>query len=142
MIPTKEPVNTPPTPPQGGHEVPPALSSKSQQNRQPEPDPIALPPWLPQDLWDGFIAHRRAMRSPLTAHAQRLAIRKLDELRRDGHDPRAVIEQTILNGWKGFYPLRTNRSDERAAFLRTITESARGPKQPTWIDITDEVQVV
>lgn len=136
-------VDTPPTPPQGGHEVPPAPSSKPQQNQQPEP--IALPPWLPQDLWDEFIAHRKAMRSPLTAHAQKLAIKKLDELRRDGHDPRAVIEQTILNGWKSFYPLRTNatRSDERAAFLRSITESARGPKQSSnWIDITDEVQVV
>lgn len=40
----------------------------------------------------------------------KLAFTKLDDLRKDGYDPVQVIEQSILNGWKGFFPLTIQKT--------------------------------
>jgi hypothetical protein len=44
----------------------------------------------------------------MTHRAQELAIGALGRLRAAGHDPRAVIEQSILNGWRGLFPVRSS----------------------------------
>lgn len=44
------------------------------------------------------------MRKPLTAEAERLALRDLQRLSHEGHDPKAVIENAIVRGWQGLYP--------------------------------------
>lgn len=49
---------------------------------------------------DAFLAHRKAKRAKLTAHAAALIARKLD-----GHpDPDAVVELSIMQGWTGVFP--------------------------------------
>jgi hypothetical protein len=67
---------------------------------------LLVPDWLPAEAWAAFVAHRKALRKPLTAQAAKLAIAKVDELRRQGHEPQAVLEQSILAGWQGLFPLR------------------------------------
>lgn len=96
-------------------------------------DRIEQPEWVPADAWAAFLDHRLAIKSPMSPHAQRLAIRKLDELRQQGHAPVAVIEQSILHGWRGLFPLRVDdqrqmkqrqrRSihDERAETIAALT---------------------
>jgi hypothetical protein len=70
-------------------------------------NPLApLPDWLPRAAWDGFVKMRRASKNPLSDEAVTLAIRKLGELRSAGHDPAAVLEQSILNNWRGLFPIR------------------------------------
>jgi hypothetical protein len=56
---------------------------------------------LPVETWNGFIAHRKAKRKPLTPHAAELVIRDLDKARGFGHDPVALIETAIASGWTG-----------------------------------------
>ena len=75
------------------------------ETASPKPAPL-VPDWLPPEAWAAFLAHRKALRKPLTAQAVKLAIAKLDELRRQGHEPTAVLEQSILAGWQGLFPLR------------------------------------
>jgi hypothetical protein len=118
--------------------------------REAAPSAVALPDWLPASSWESLIEHRKASKYAMTPQAQKLAIHKLDELRGQGNDPAAVINQTILNGWKGLFQLRDNRQqpqqnqrrsihDERAATIAALTGRDRSPASGQIIDITPSV---
>lgn len=61
---------------------------------------IVLPDWMPISVWEGFKAHRG---NKFTVSAQRLAIDKLERWRSEGHDPTEIINNSIMNGWKGLF---------------------------------------
>lgn len=68
-----------------------------------------------RDAFLEFIKMRKTIKAPLTERALQLAIKKANDL--GGGDPqkvKAVIEQSILNSWKGLFPLK----DEKAAITR------------------------
>jgi hypothetical protein len=65
-----------------------------------------VPAWLDPVLWEDFKNHRKSTKARLTAKAEELALRTLAGLREKGHDPRAVIEQSIERGWKGLFPVQ------------------------------------
>lgn len=86
---------------------------------------VALPNWLPADTWADFIAMRKSIRKPMTPAAMRLQFKALANLRDQGHDPRAVLEQSIAASWQGLFPLKGDgrdgaqaSSDERFAGAR------------------------
>ncbi|MGM0783869.1 MAG: hypothetical protein ACQEUM_07140 [Pseudomonadota bacterium] len=68
----------------------------------------ALPDWLSADQWAEFVKHRKQLKAPMSGLAQTKAIAKLGKLRDEGSDPAAVLEQSIVNGWKGVFPVKTN----------------------------------
>jgi len=70
--------------------------------------PFALPDWIPSDAWSDFVAMRKQMRKPMGEAAIRLAVRTLEDLRDKGNEPKAVIEQSIMRGWTGLFPLRSD----------------------------------
>jgi len=61
-----------------------------------------------------FVAMRKEMKAPMTEHAVELAINKLSKLADTDQIKIEVIEQSIMNGWKGLFPLKNNagRKDE------------------------------
>lgn len=59
---------------------------------------------LSEKVADDFIAHRRAMRKPLTARAAELIAGRLATC----GDPDAVANLSIMNGWQGVFPERGN----------------------------------
>lgn len=65
-----------------------------------------LPSWVPVDAWQSFLAMRKAIKKPVTPGAEKLAIAKLDELRKAGSSPRAVLEQSVLNSWQGLFEVK------------------------------------
>ena len=67
---------------------------------------LTPPGWLPEQAWKQFKEHRQRLRKPLTARGEELAIKTLDKLRAEGHDPAEVIDNSILNGWQGLFPPR------------------------------------
>lgn len=48
-----------------------------------------------------------------TDDAKRLAVRKLDELRAEGHAPHLVVEQSVFRGWTGLFPLKGDFLDRQ-----------------------------
>jgi hypothetical protein len=52
------------------------------------------------DRADAVIAHRKALRKPLTAHAAKLLAAQFAQC----HDPNAAADAMIANGWQGFKP--------------------------------------
>lgn len=66
----------------------------------------ALPEWLPAEQWADFVEHRKQLKAKLTDRAITLALKELTKLRDAGHDPAAVLEQSVVNGWKGVFPIK------------------------------------
>lgn len=84
------------------HGPPPDLRSGAREESAPQYD---LPAWIPAAVWTAFIDHRKAIKHPLTKRALGFAIARLSKLRDQGNDPVEVIEQSILNDWRGFFPV-------------------------------------
>lgn len=79
----------------------------------------------PEPIWGEFIAFRKRIKSPMTDHAKKLALRELEGLARGGHDPTKVIERSILNGWKGLFPLKDEGNGKHSNNRRNGGTSAR-----------------
>lgn len=74
---------------------------------------FTLPKWIDVETWKDYELMRKALRKPLTDGARRLAVRRLESLRMDGHSPKDVLEQSIFMGWQGLWPVK--RGDRRDA---------------------------
>lgn len=101
--------NRPPAEPTPGKSAPKNNKREEEQfERKPEgvskQDSVleALCQRLRPDTAADFIAHRKAMKKPLTARAAELIIAKLENCR----DPDAVVNNSIMNGWQGVFPER------------------------------------
>ena len=65
-----------------------------------------LPEWLPKDVWEAFLEMRKKIKHPATEYAIKLLIQELDKLQKQGGDPRAILEQSIRNGWRDVWPVK------------------------------------
>lgn len=86
----------------------PSENRKGTKSKGADAPVVEVPDWIPGEVWADFVAHRKAIRKPLTPKAAELAIRTLAQLRATGQSPTAVIEQSIAAGWTGLFPLKTN----------------------------------
>lgn len=91
-------------------------SNKPSPNHQAQKAPVVveIPDWMPVTDWEAFLESRKFSRAPMSAQAQIRAIAMLGKLREAGDDPSAVLEQSIINGWKGLFPLRKERGGQSA----------------------------
>lgn len=67
---------------------------------------VRLPAWMEPGTWQAFLDHRRCIKAPMSEIAQQRALAMLERLRAEGHDPDAVLNQSIVNGWKGLFPVK------------------------------------
>lgn len=103
------------------HQMPPEPSLNHQgtvkepkaPRKRASAESVAPPEWLDLEAWQKFIEYRKR-KAPLTAHAAELAIAELAKLHDQGHDPVAVINQSILNGWRGLFALKDNHAAHRS----------------------------
>lgn len=76
--------------------------------------PLVLPDWLDPETWAKWHRYRNA--GPRWTHdARRLSLATLTKLRSQGHDPLAVIEQSIESGWTGLFPIKETSHENRRA---------------------------
>lgn len=66
---------------------------------------LVFPTWWPTKEWQDFAQHRREIGKPLTQVAVEKAINRLTELRAQGQDPKRVLDQASLAGWRGLFPV-------------------------------------
>lgn len=76
--------------------------------------PLPLPVGLDQATWDDFKATRKRLKSPLTDKGELLLLAELSKLTKLGHDPKLVVEKSIMNGWKGLFPLKEDTPTKAA----------------------------
>ena len=58
-----------------------------------------------------FVKMRKAIKKPITTHGLELAVKKLHELAKTESEAVAVIEQSVMNSWQGFFALKKGRSE-------------------------------
>lgn len=66
-----------------------------------------LPDWLDKESWSAWVAHRVEIRKKLTPQSIKLQIRFLGQ-HQANH--RAIIENSVKNGWTGLFPLDAVRN--------------------------------
>lgn len=81
------------------------VKEPSKKRAAAEPLP-PVPEWVPEQPWADFVEARRKMRAPLTHRAAELVLITLDQLKAQGHDPAAVLNQSTKNGWRDVFPLK------------------------------------
>jgi DNA-binding transcriptional ArsR family regulator len=129
------PADSAPPPPQISHPTPadsapitinePSIESSRNRQRRAKPVAIALPDWLPPDVWQSWVEYRKSIKAPLTDKAATLCLAKLMKLREAGQDPVAVIDQSIMSGkWTGLFPVKDDLSQQSHAPKRS--SEARG----------------
>lgn len=66
---------------------------------------------LSEKVADDFIAHRKAMKKPLTERAAELIVSKLTGC----GDPDEIVNASIMNGWQGVFPERQSKGGQPSA---------------------------
>jgi hypothetical protein len=62
-----------------------------------------LPDWVPKEEWYAYIEIRIKAKFPVTDHAKKLLLRKLEKLRGEGIDPAEAINAACMKPWQSFY---------------------------------------
>jgi hypothetical protein len=88
---------------------------------------------VPGAAMKAFREHRTKLKHPMTKRAEELVVGKLEKIwNQHGHAPADVIDQSIVEGWRGVFPLkdesngrkqgagRSAGSDRRDGFTRAI----------------------
>ena len=65
-----------------------------------------LPDFINKETWDAFLEMRKVKKAIPTAHAKALLIKELEKLKLAGDDPDEVLNQSIMNSWKGVFSLK------------------------------------
>ena len=78
------------------------------------------PDWIPLPEWNAYLEMRRVKRKPATVHACEIAVKKLQELRKNGDEPGAVLNESILNDWTGVFPLKRNGNGNKRVAPRDL----------------------
>ncbi len=88
-----------------------------------------LPDWLPADLWKNYIGHCDDIGKRLSPSGQQKALAALAKLRNHGHDPEAVIEQSVMSGGRHLLPV--NNRGQAAQPIPTASPATKGHPGPT-----------
>ena len=86
-----------------------------------EPD---LPSWMPVEAWNDYCEYRGR---GFTPKAKNLAIAKLERFWNDGHDVEVVLNNSVMNGWRGLFEPKPQSN----------FQSNQSKKKPNNADIID-----
>jgi len=97
--------------PRGNFRVPDGEPQKKYKERNkrglPDGEPNQLPDWLDLTLWGEFRKHRKAIKATMTDLAEKKLLIRLEKLMQDtGSSQQDIIEQSIMNGWKGLFEVK------------------------------------
>lgn len=85
---------------------------KNKKNNNPPKSPqgnIEIPQWIDQGTFEEFLVERKRLKASNSETALNRLVNKLSEL--SGQNPviaKQIIEESIMNGWKGVFPLKEN----------------------------------
>src|SRR3990167_2213515 len=106
---------------------------KAHRDKTPEALKVELPDWINRDTWLAFIDMRMKMKVPLTEQAVKMMMTHLRRLKDDGDDPNLVLEQSILNNWRGVFPLKGVRNGANQKHLEAA-RTGNYTKPPAYSD--------
>lgn len=86
---------------------------------------FALPDWIPSEPWTEWMKVRKKKRAANTPFALRRAVKRLSDLKAQGHDPGDVLAQSAFRGYTDLYPIKssTEQHHEQDPLARRPGES-------------------
>jgi hypothetical protein len=90
---------------------------------------IELPGWIDEKTWGDFITHRRKLKRPATPRAKELLAIKLEKMKEQGDNPNEVLEQSIINGWQGVFPLKSKEGGVYGTHQKPFTKKGYTPEE-------------
>lgn len=112
--------------------------TKNQESKEPtlrkrgdgfDASTIELPDWLDREDWVSWIADRKVRKKPVTQEAAKRQLQQLAAYLAEGHQPGAVIANSIAGGYQGLFPPRTQArpgpAPSRAKRLADWTDELR-----------------
>lgn len=92
---------------------------------------FAPPDWVPPEPWAGWLEMRTRKKTPNTDRALKVAIAKLDELRRAGQNLTLVIDEATTRGWTSFWPYKGGgtRAAAESGNAAVVQEAIRKAKE-------------
>lgn len=91
---------------------------------------LPLPDWLPLSDWNDYLEMRNKKgKGKATNRAKQLVIIKLDELRRSGQDPGAILQQSIINSWTSVFEIKGNYNANKTGFTSEYRVNDSSAKQ-------------
>lgn len=91
-------INNPPLPPTGENDGKPTIKKQIENYT----DLAEL-----REALTEFVEVRKKLRKPFTDGAFKLMLSKLDKLATTDEDKAGIIQQSVINGWQGIFPLKT-----------------------------------
>ena len=86
-------------------------NEKKKEKKEGENFVLPLPEWLPLSDWNDYLEMRNKKgKGKATNRAKQLVIIKLHDLWIKGHDPAAVLQQSIINGWTSVFEIKGDYS--------------------------------
>jgi len=107
-----------------------AVKPKRAVQKAPKPPAATLeiPSCIPVDAWIEWDMYRKAKSGAAwTLHAKKLSAARLESFWENGADPRAVIRQSIENGWSGLFApkdIAVGNREDLARRVQPIVESS------------------
>lgn len=101
--------------------------------------PLVLPDWLEKELWESFVQFRKDIKAPMKDKAKKLNLDRLIKFKQQGYDIEEIINTTIMNGWKSFYPPKQDFNQQSSfnhskpdvrPILETVPEIPKEPQVP------------
>ncbi|QYG04023.1 hypothetical protein [Massilia sp. NP310] len=96
----------------------PTKAARKREKAMSEADQVAnieLPPFIPRELYLGFVESRIRMGKPLTLLAAKLFIGECTRAHEDKHDVAALITKAVIGGWQSiFIPERRSGYADKA----------------------------
>ena len=86
---------------------------------------MTLPDWIDEESWAGFVEMRKKQKHPLTERAMKIALRKLEEMREQGYDPNAALDESTFRGWLGVFPHGEPQLKDKHGKYRITAEGFR-----------------
>ena len=86
---------------------------KSRLDKSREDEDKTCSPALAEAL-AAFAEHRKKLKKPMTDRAKELMLSKLSKMARTEQEQIAILNQSIVNGWQGVFPLGGERKQKQA----------------------------
>ena len=72
-----------------------------------------------------FIRHREAIGDRMTEYAAKLMIGKLEKMTADNNERIMILEESMMNGWKGIFPLKEQQKKTNSGGMSAFDELER-----------------
>jgi hypothetical protein len=80
---------------------------------------ISLPPDIDPEIWNAYLEMRKTQKKPLTEHAKKLILTKLETI---GQDKNAVLNQSIEHSWIGVFALKDTNGTKPIGTIKTADD--------------------